>query len=68
MAVVAPSTRPLALPPCEWGPYLNFFGPFTGDPCPAMAWLVRGLGPASPPDLFEAQQAARQELEAAGKL
>jgi hypothetical protein len=49
----------LQLPPCDFGPLLNFVGNFTGCECSEAGWLVGGL-PAGMPDLHQAQVAARK--------
>ncbi|EFN56045.1 hypothetical protein CHLNCDRAFT_145493 [Chlorella variabilis] len=52
--------RPLGLPDCDFGPYLNFYGSFTGNQCAAMGWLVAPLNASMPSNLWLAQTAARR--------
>lgn len=57
------------LPPCTFGPLLNFVGPFAGpSACPAQGWLVTPLPPGFPPDLHlaQVQERAARRRRAAG--
>ncbi|KAL4457386.1 hypothetical protein ABPG75_012251 [Micractinium tetrahymenae] len=49
------SGRPLVLPSCDFGPILNFVGPYQGFPCPGKGWMVRPLY-TMPPNLYRAQR------------
>lgn len=49
------SGSPLVLPPCDFGPILNFVGPYQGFPCPGKGWMVRPLY-TMPPNLYRAQR------------
>lgn len=49
------SGRPLYLPGCDFGPILNFVGPYNGFPCPGKGWMVRPLY-QMPPNLYRAQR------------
>jgi hypothetical protein len=59
----------VALPPCGFGPQLNFIGSFDGDSlCGSMQWLVQPLGEDAPADLHRGQvseRVARSALSAA---
>ena len=52
--------KPLKLPPCDFGPLLNYWGSFMGDTCPAMGWSIVPLNTSLPDNLWEAQKAARR--------
>ena len=60
--------RPLKLPPCDFGPLLNYWGSFAGDACPAMGWSIVPLNASLPDNLWEAQKAARQAVLAAAAV
>ena len=64
----AAGSSPVAveLPPCSFGPLLNFIGGnLVGDPCPGSDWLVKGLGADAPSDLHVGQLAERRATQAA---
>ena len=48
------------LPPCDFGPILNFIGSFDGDTlCDGMQWLVQQLGEDAAADLHRGQVSER---------
>ena len=50
----------VGLPPCDFGPQLNFIGSFDGDSiCADMQWLVQPLGEYAPADLHRGQVSER---------
>lgn len=50
----------MVLPPCSFGPQLNFIGSFDGDSlCGDMQWLVQPLGEDAPADLHQGQVVER---------
>lgn len=63
--VRAGSGAALALPPCDFGPLLGFFGSYRGDACASKLWVVQPLQPDAPPNLYIAQRELRRQREAA---
>ncbi|PRW56123.1 band 7 [Chlorella sorokiniana] len=45
----------LAMPACDFGPYLSFVGNYAGGQCPKFGWLVTYLN-GKPASLYEAQR------------
>ena len=54
---------PVALPPCSFGPLLNFVGPFSGGKCSAMQWWVQHLPSTAPKELYSAMVLQRKAAE-----
>lgn len=61
-------TPPVELPPCDFGPLLNFIGSYdVGDGCSGTGWLVQGLGEEAPSDLYRRQVVQRNATLATGR-